>query len=393
MDVDQNEFDFSEAERLKAVHALELLDTPPEPAYDAIVMLLQQLTDAPVCIISLFDDQRVWFKASIGTPHKQVPRQLALGIDAIENNCFIEIPDLLQSERYKTHPSTASPLNYRYYAGAPLMTKYGQAIGTLAIMDFKPRTLSTTQRAAMEALANQTSTLFNLRTSQQELKQLSDAQQRILAIAGHDIKSPLSALLMVLDLSATGDLSPEEQEEMLPMLRGQVHGALRLINNLVQWGQLIVQRSTRYVTTFYLYQEVEQCLNELRAKATAKGNTLINEVPENELVRADPYGAAFILRNLLGNANKFTTNGTITVSFERHAAGAWLHVSDTGIGMSPQMALQLQRQAAGQQRKGTAGEEGSGLGLALVADYVRSVNGQLLIDTEDGKGTLVSVEI
>lgn len=385
--------EFTEADRLKAVLALELLDTPPEPAYDDIVKLVQYLTGAAICLITLMDDHRVWFKAKVGTSLQEVPLELAVDPGWLGKGNFLEIEDFLADEKYRTLPIAAEPTGLRYYAGVPLATKYGVAVGTLCVLDYEPRRLTEAQKTALITLGNQVSTLFNLRTSQQELRHLTDAQQRILAITGHDIKSPLTALQMVLEMRMSGELSVEETAEILPELRSQVQGALRLINNLVQWGQLVVQRGTRYVTTFYLHREVAHCLEEFAEKAKRKNDRLVNEVSETALVRADPYATAFILRNLVGNAIKFTSNGTITVSFEPHDAGAWLHITDTGIGMSPQMALQLQKQAVGQRRQGTEGEEGSGLGLALVADYIRSVNGQLLIDAQEGKGTRISVEI
>lgn len=385
--------DFAQAERVKAVHALELLDTPPEPAYDDIVKLAQYLTGAPICLITLVDDQRLWFKAKVGTSLTEVPLSLAVDPAWMRKGDFLEIEDFQQHEKYREIPLANSPLGLRYYAGVPLTTKYGVTVGTLSILDVVPRRLTEEQKIALRTLANQVSTLFNLRTSHQELRHLTDSQQRILAITGHDIKSPLTALQMVLQMRLSGEIKDAEVTEMLPMLLQQVKGSLRLINNLVQWGQLVVQRGTRYVTSFYLHQEVANCVEEMAYKANQKNNTLINKVCETELVRADPYATAFILRNLVSNAIKFTTDGTISISFERQGANAWLHITDTGIGMSSHMALQLQKQAAGQMRKGTDGEEGHGLGLALVADYVRSVNGQLLIDTQEGKGTRVSIEI
>lgn len=385
--------DFTETERLKAVHALELLDTPPEQAYDEIVQLAQYLTQANICVISLLDTNRYWLKAKVGTPLREVPRGVASGLDTVITRQFVEVEDLSLLPGDDLHPLAEYPLNMRFYASYPLYTKYGIAVGTLSVMDDTPRRLNEAQKSALQTLANQVSTLFTLRTTQQELRHLTDSQQRILAITGHDIKSPLTALQMVLEMRCSGEMSEAEILEVYPMLSNQLKSALRLINNLVQWGQLVVQRGARYVIAFYLHQEVAHCLEELKERADQKGITLVNEVPESELVRADPYATAFILRNLVGNAIKFTNRGSIIVSFERHEKGAWLHVSDTGIGMTPQMALQLQRQAAGQQRKGTAGEDGSGLGLALVADYVRSVNGQLLIASEEGVGTTVSVEI
>lgn len=395
MDFDDGQYpDFAETERIKAVHALELLDTPPEQAYDELVKLAQFLTGADTCVIALMDLNRYWFKAKVGTPLSELPLDFGVGLDFIKSQNYVEIEDLSLLEIPEgPHPLSSEPLHYKFYAGFPLFTKYGVTVGTLALLDSEKRKLTKEQLAAMHTLANQVSNLFHLRTSQQELRHLSDSQQRILAITGHDIKGPLTALQMVMEMRHSGQVTEEEMTEMYPLLRGQLNSALRLINNLVQWGQLVVQRGERYVTTFYLHQEVTHCLDELRERAQQKNNLLKNEVADSELVRADPYATAFILRNLVGNAIKFTSNGVITVSFERLPAGAWLHVSDTGIGMTPQMALQLQRQAAGQQRRGTDNEDGSGLGLALVADYVRSVNGQLLIDSEEGKGTRVSVEI
>ena len=147
---------FRDAEfaRQRALDAYRIVDTLPEPAYDDIARLAATVCDAPVALVSLIDRDRQWFKAHVGTDIPETPRDEAVCDHAIRAPAgLLEVPDLASDPRFARHPSVAGVQGARFYAGMPLVTPGGAAIGTVCVVDREPRRLSSAQRSAMGSLA------------------------------------------------------------------------------------------------------------------------------------------------------------------------------------------------------------------------------------------------
>ncbi|MFM1873498.1 MAG: hypothetical protein RL398_2920, partial [Planctomycetota bacterium] len=144
-----------EDRRLAALHRYGVLDTLPEQVYDDIVKLAAHLCDAPIALVSLVDAGRQWFKAKFGLEAAETPREVALCAHAILERGLFVVPDALIDERFHDNPLVTSAPELRFYAGAPLVTPEGHAIGTLCVLDRRSRDLSAPQREALEALSRQ----------------------------------------------------------------------------------------------------------------------------------------------------------------------------------------------------------------------------------------------
>ncbi len=164
-----------ESERIAALRAFEVLDTAPEPAYDDIVAIAAELCDTPIALISLVDDDRQWFKAKVGLDATQTSRDVAFCAHAILDDCALVIPDATLDPRFADNPLVTEEPHVRFYAGAPLVEANGHALGTLCVIDQKPRTVSSSAMRALEALGRRVVAELELKRT---AAQLSDALER-----------------------------------------------------------------------------------------------------------------------------------------------------------------------------------------------------------------------
>jgi len=151
-----------ESARQHALDTYRILDSLPEAAFDDIVQLASVLCDAPIALVSLIDRDRQWSKAKVGLEMREAPRDVAFCDHAIRTpGMLMEVPNLAQDDRFADNPLVSGPSSLRFYAGMPLVTPGGAAIGTVCVIDSQPRTLTHHQRAALESLARLTMNLLD----------------------------------------------------------------------------------------------------------------------------------------------------------------------------------------------------------------------------------------
>lgn len=151
------------SQRLRVLRSFDVLDTSPEKSYDDITSLTSELCEAPICMISLVDEDRQWFKSSIGLGGLcETPLEQSVCAHAIEQDSYLEIRDTLQDERTKDNPLCHGNPPIRFYGGAILRTLDGWPLGTLCVLDFKPRSLTDLQRRVLKVNAKSVAQLLEL---------------------------------------------------------------------------------------------------------------------------------------------------------------------------------------------------------------------------------------
>ncbi|MGA0558547.1 PAS domain S-box protein [Larkinella sp. VNQ87] len=179
----------NEAGRLAALRRYQILDTLPEAEFNRLTELASLICQTPISLVSLLDEHRQWFKARMGLEISETSRDIAFCRYAIMDQALLEVEDATRDERFYENPLVTADPHIRFYAGYPLTDPHGFALGTLCVMDRKPRKLTEDQRRSLQLLAQTATDLIVKNRQKQEVEQLESLfvfSNDLLCIAGTD---------------------------------------------------------------------------------------------------------------------------------------------------------------------------------------------------------------
>jgi anti-sigma regulatory factor (Ser/Thr protein kinase) len=184
----------NEPARLEALRRYRILDTEPEQAFDDLTLLASQLCGTPIALITLLDGDRQWFKSKVGLSVSQTSRKVAFCAHAMTGHDIMVVPNALKDERFRDNPFVTGEPHVRFYAGAPLVTPEGHALGTLCVLDHVSRALTEPQLKALDALRRQVLGQLELRRNLNELRAAlaeRDRAEADQAALVHELRSSL----------------------------------------------------------------------------------------------------------------------------------------------------------------------------------------------------------
>jgi signal transduction histidine kinase/tetratricopeptide (TPR) repeat protein len=226
-----------------------------------------------------------------------------------------------------------------------------------------------------------------LKQQTQELAHTNQTKDKLFAIIGHDLKSPVASLLGLLNLLSSQSISQEEFVELAEHIEKNLTQVHFTLNNLLEWAKTQLKGIQTQAQTIDLKELATENINLLGETALHKGIILVSNIADTSLAWADKEQINLVFRNLLSNAIKFSQRGdTVNISAQIHTDNYWLiTVKDTGVGMSAEITQQLFDRP--HSTYGTNGEKGTGLGLTLCKDFVSRNGGKIWVESELGKGT------
>ncbi|SER97982.1 Two-component sensor histidine kinase, contains HisKA and HATPase domains [Tranquillimonas rosea] len=309
-----------EEDRLATLTAYGVLDSARDPEFDEIVDLAAAICETPVAIVNLIDSDRGWFKAETGMSVPEVPRDHAFCSHAILEDGVVEIPDTRQDARTADNPLTIDGSPVRFYAGAPLVAPNGLPLGSLCVLDTRPRRLTDLQLRTLRALAQ-------LGMQQMELRLRLEREKVLRQEVDHRVKNSLQSVVALTRIQGRRAES-EETRAALAQVRGRIEVITALHEQLYRTDagdRIDLSEFAGNVARFlsgFRPENVSISLDVPRmfvtsSQASAIG-VIVNECAANAFRHGFPDGRA----------------GRVTITARPDGDGMVLVCEDDGIGLS-----------------------------------------------------------
>ena len=213
-----------EAQRLETLRQYGILDTTTEQEFDDLTRLAAYVAGTPMAMVSLIDEDRQWFKSKIGVDVDQTPRDVAFCAHTIAGRELMIVPDLCADARFRENPLVSGEPHIRFYAGMPLVSPEGHALGTLCVLDRVPHRLSEEQEAALRVLGRQVNAQLDLRRNMLKLVRtygdLAATQEKLAAV----LRSATTVAILATDTKGTVTLFNPGSERLLGWSAEEVVG-------------------------------------------------------------------------------------------------------------------------------------------------------------------------
>jgi len=396
-----------EVQRLAALDALGMLDTPPEPAFDRITRIASELFHVPIALVSLVDKDRQWFKSCVGLDVRETPRQMAFCAHAIMRDDVLVVPDARADERFATNPLVAGPPHIRFYAGAPLITRDGFRLGTLCIIDTRPRPVMSPSHKqllkdfaglvvdAMEARRPSGQAHPHQAQAEAAAANAAAAKSEFLAMVSHELRTPLNAILgfsAFIKDETFGPVGNPQYRDQAQVIHESGQHLLSMIDTILDFASAEKGEIRMQETEFSVREVVDQALRLLSEKARRLG-VVTGAVPVDShlMLTGDRKHVLEMLLKVIGNAIKFNRPGGNAVARCEldEEGGLHIYITDNGIGIAPDLIDRLLTPFSQIDGRLARSHEGIGLGLAITRRFLELHGGTLSIQGLPGEGTCV----
>lgn len=403
----------NESARLQSLESLNILDTEVEARYDELTALAARICNVPICLISLIDEERQWFKSHHGLDVRETPREIAFCTHAILGEDIMEIHDSREDERFFDNPLVTEKPNVIFYAGMPLTDTEANNLGTLCVIDQQPHKLDDNQREALRVIAHQIQTQFELRRALSEAddrrnkaEKFAKAKSIFMSNISHEILAPLQGISGATNLLQNTALT-DRQEHLVAILQ-QSGDALNQLNRDVkdlakfESGQMKAMSEPFSFNTL-----VRDLVDDFSDQIEIRNNSLklTLGLKLNDMIVGDSNSLRQILDQLLRHANSVTSGGEIRLDASvveacledektsSESTGVQFTLTDKG-PVLPQAVLGNLFQRFEQIEACNAAELAStGIGLAIADKLITLMGGDISVTPGEQYGCTYTVRL
>lgn len=387
----------NEEQRLAELTSYNVLDSAPDPVLDELTRLASQICDTPIALISLIDNERQWFKSNVGLDATETSRSVAFCAHAILNDAILEVSDACEDPRFADNPLVTDAPHIRFYAGAPLLTPNGYALGTLCTIDQKPKILSDHQKQALATLGKAVIAHLEVRKKNEELEKTNQFKSDFLSYVSHEVRTPLNGintLSRLLEEEARQKQLPATFCESLNHIRTSGERLLDIVNTVLDVKQIEAGKMKAVPRAVALRDFFTHLFSLVRIRAEDQGVrfSAIFSPTLPEVVNLDDTKFSQVALNILTNAVKYTSVGkAVECQINYQDGQLLLLVKDEGIGMTPEevnlLFTPFMRTKKAQQFEGT------GLGLTITKSLLDVLDGHIRVTSAVNQGTNVRISV
>jgi len=391
------DFPKNERERLAQLNKYKLLDTLPESDFDNITSLVATICEVPISLITLLDSDRNFLKSHHGIDIQESPRNISFCGHAILQDDIFIVEDARKDIRFKDNPLVAG-VNAIFYAGVPLITKEGLALGTLCIYDHVPRKLTETQKKALITIAKQVLNLFDLRLnnrllaeSKQELTDRNNELGKFASHVSHDLKSPLANIMSLTTFLKEDEANviSSESIEYISFIEESAESLKNYIDGILihYKASELLNADKEYVQLNSVFEDIQRIhsLNDEQFRVANYTNTVF-------IIKA---AVTQILINLVDNALKYNNkpNPEVILGFSENKNDYTFTVKDNGNGIAEAQQDQVFKLFNNNNQVDVKGKKGTGIGLFTVKNLVKKLGGIITLESELNIGSIFTFSI
>lgn len=387
----------NEKERLSVLGKLEILDTFEEVAYDDLTLIASYICDCPISLVSLIDEKRQWFKSHRGLGARETPRDFAFCAHAIMDDELFYVQDSDNDERFSDNPLVTGAPHVKFYAGIPLKVRGEYNVGTLCVIDNKPRVLSEEQKNLLKSLARQVEAQLELRLRVKELEALDRMRSEFIAMVSHELRTPLTSIYGSLAILNSGVVSHDSEKvktltvaafENSNRLMGIVNdildltkiesGGFKIDKRVVDFNG-VVKTAILNLTDYFQKCHVAVALD-------LDGSIGDVSIDDSRFIQ--------IINNIASNAAKFSPEGsTVEVSTLNGKDHLKLLIRDHGAGIPEELHGEMFKKFSKASVSGKGKLPGTGLGLNIAKQLVELHKGSIWFESKKDFGTTFIIEV
>ena len=387
----------NESARLAELRHYGILDSAREIEFDDITAVAAQVCGTPISLISLVDTDRQWFKSNFGMGEvaETIREEAFCAHNILDPSRTLVVPDSTKDERFVDNRLVREDPNIRFYAGMPLTTKNGYALGSLCVIDTVPRNLDEGQLRSLEALGRQVVNLLELRRArlerEEQIRNMSLLETRLKdfnRVIAHDLKAPVRNLGQLAEIMLEDyapDL-PDGARQVLGMIVDSSKSAQRMVQGVLRYSSSIVD--IRMDRTVVRPVEMIREFGTLFKESTPYELKYTGPVTE---LRTSEVALRQVLQNLVGNAIKFCDKdlAIVTIDCQEESDHYVWTVRDNGPGIpaASRQAIFTLFYTTARPHDGREAN-GHGVGLTIVRQLVADLGGELTLESGVGEGTL-----
>ncbi len=379
----------NEKERLANLLHYNILDTIDEKEFADLTVLASEICQTPISLISLVDEKRQWFKSRVGMIDTETAREYSFCAYAINqpNELFL-VNDASKDVRFFDNPLVVGAPYIQFYAGMPLVSQEGYALGTICVLDNKPKDLTPTQKNALQAISNQISKILELRVKNEmlnnimtELEQQNEEIEQFSYRAAHDLKSPLHTINGLTDiiLNMGDDSDPETTREYLEYIKQSSENLSHLIDAILYYS-----KNTQIIGIQKELFDLDSLLNDITFLLKPSEKIKIEKFLNCKEIFSVKIALKQIILNLMANAIKYLDrpDGIININCECKGGKYYFSLIDNGPGI-PNEALENIFDLFKTNKINK--DSGTGVGLATVKKLVEKLGGNVNVKSEPGR--------